>query len=119
MAIEGHIVAACHGCVLVIQWLPAMGVFWFSNGKPEGQLTPQQEKEYEEVNTIFVGVVIGALANHLQDAYLRNKTSKELWDALNNNYGGSDADTELYIIEKYHDYKMVDGKDVVEQAHEI
>jgi hypothetical protein len=43
----------------------------------------------------------------------------DLWDALNNNYGGSDADTELYIIEQYHDYKMVDGKDVVEQTHEI
>jgi hypothetical protein len=24
-----------------------------------------------------------------------------------------------YIIEQYYDYKMVDGKDVVEQAHEI
>jgi hypothetical protein len=38
---------------------------------------------------------------------------------LNNNYGGLDASTELYIIEEYHDYKMVHGKDVVKQAHEI
>jgi hypothetical protein len=28
-------------------------------------------------------------------------------------YGGSDAGTELYIIEQYHDYQMVDGKCVV------
>jgi hypothetical protein len=38
---------------------------------------------------------------------------------LNNNYSGLDASTELYIIEQYHGYKMVDGKDVVKQAHEI
>jgi hypothetical protein len=89
-------------------------VFYVSNGKPEGQLTPQQEKEYEEANIIFIGTVIGALVDHLQDVYLHNKTGKELWDALNNNYSSSDADTELYIIEQYHDYKIVDGKCMVE-----
>jgi hypothetical protein len=38
---------------------------------------------------------------------------------LNNNYNGSDAGTELYIIEQYHYYKMVDGKGMVEQNHEL
>jgi hypothetical protein len=42
-----------------------------------------------------------------------------MWDALNTEYGGSDAGTELYIIEQYHDYQMVDGKSMVTQAHEI
>jgi hypothetical protein len=42
-----------------------------------------------------------------------------MWDTLNTEYGGSDADTELYIIEQYHDYQMVDEKSVVTQAHEI
>jgi hypothetical protein len=87
-----------------------MGVFWVSNGNPEGQLTPEQEKEYEEANTLFVSAVIGAHADHMQDLYLCNKTGKELWGSLNNNYDGSDADNELYIIEEYHNYKMVDGK---------
>jgi hypothetical protein len=42
-----------------------------------------------------------------------------MWDTLNTKYGGSDAVIELYIIEQYHDYHMVDGKSVVTQAHEI
>jgi hypothetical protein len=42
-----------------------------------------------------------------------------MWDTLNTEYGGSDADTEMYIIERYHDYQMVDGKSMVTQAHEI
>jgi hypothetical protein len=47
----------------------------------------------------LVGALIVALADHLQDVYLRNKTGKELWDALNNNYDHSDAGTKMYIIE--------------------
>jgi hypothetical protein len=27
-----------------------------------------------------------------------------MWDTLNTEYGCSDASTELYIIEQYHDY---------------
>jgi hypothetical protein len=34
-------------------WLTAMNVFHVSKGKPEGALTPEQEKEYYHANTIF------------------------------------------------------------------
>jgi hypothetical protein len=42
-----------------------------------------------------------------------------MWDTLNTEYGGSNADIELYIIEQYHNYQMVDEKSVVTHAHEI
>jgi hypothetical protein len=71
-------------------------------------------KSISVLTTCGVTVVIGALADHVQDVYLYNKTGKELWNALNNIYGGLDAGTELYIIVQYHDYKIVDGKGVVE-----
>jgi hypothetical protein len=51
--------------------------------------------------------------------YLHYKIAKEIWDTLNTEYRGSDAGTELYIIEQYHDYQMVDGKSVLTQAYEI
>jgi hypothetical protein len=44
-------------------------------------------------------VVVEVFAETLQDTYLRYKTTKEMWDTLNIEYGGSYADTELYIIE--------------------
>jgi hypothetical protein len=44
---------------------------------------------------------------------------KKMWDTQNTEYGGSDAGTELYIIEQYHDYQMIGEKSVVTQAHEI
>jgi hypothetical protein len=75
-----------------------------SEGKPEGELSPEKEKEYSKSNTIFYGAVVGVLVETLQDTYLCYKTTKEVWDTLNTKYGGSDAGTELYIIEQYHDY---------------
>jgi hypothetical protein len=60
----------------VTLWLTAISVFWVSNGKSKGQLTAEHEKAYEEANTPFVGAVIGALTDHMQDVYLHNNTSK-------------------------------------------
>jgi hypothetical protein len=76
-----------------------MNMFWVSEGKPEGELTPEKEKAYSEANTIFCGALVGVLVDTLQNTYLRYKTAKEMWDTLNTEYGGLDASTELYIIE--------------------
>jgi hypothetical protein len=84
-----------------------MDVFWVFNGKLESQLTVEHEKTYEEANTLFVSMVIRVLVDHLQDVYFHKKISNHMWDALNNDYGGSDTDTELYIIEQYHNYLML------------
>jgi hypothetical protein len=88
----------------VTLWLTAMNIFWVSEGKPEGELTPEKEKAYSEANTIFYNVVAEVLTETLQDTYLHYKIGKEICDTLNTKYGGSDADTELYIIEQYHNY---------------
>jgi hypothetical protein len=37
----------------VTLWLTVMNVFWVSEGKPEGELSLEKEKEYSEANTIF------------------------------------------------------------------
>jgi hypothetical protein len=103
----------------VTLWLTIMNVFWVSKGKTEGELTPEKEMEYSEANATFCGAVVRVLVETMQDTYFRYKTDKEMWETLNTAYGGSDADTELYIIEQYHDYYMVDEKCVVTQAHEI
>jgi hypothetical protein len=99
--------------VKVMLWLTGMNVFWVSEGKPAGQLIAEQEKAYGEVNTIFVGAMIGVHADLLQDMYLYHNTGKDIWDVLNADYRGSNAGTELYIIEQYHDYKMVDSRNMV------
>ena len=94
-------------------WLTAMNVFHVSKGRPEGPLTPEQEKEYDHANTIFTGAVLSALVDRLVDANMQYTDGKELWDALTTKYGASDAGSDLYIMESFHDYKMVDNRSIV------
>jgi hypothetical protein len=47
------------------------------------------------------------------------KVGKELWDALDAKFGVADASSELYIMESFHDFKMVKDLHVVQQAHEM
>ena len=59
------------------------------------------------------------LYNTLYNVYSLIKTSKELWDSLDQKYKTEDAGTEKFIVGKLLDYKMVDSKTVLSQVQEI
>jgi hypothetical protein len=105
--------------IMVKLWLTAMNVFHVSKVKHEGGLTPEEEKKYDEANTIFTGAVLSILVDHLVDANMQYTDGKELWDALSTTYGASDTDSDMYVMESFHDYKMADNRPIVEEAHEI
>ena len=67
-------------------------------------------------DNLFRGTVISVLAENLVDFYLTT-SGKELWDALETKYGVSDTGSELYVMKQFCDYKMVDDRSIVEQAH--
>ena len=69
-------------------------------GKPE-QFTPEEGSAFDE-------------ADNLVDSYIRLPTGKALWDALEAQYGVSDAGSELYVMEQFLDYRMVEDHSVVE-----
>jgi hypothetical protein len=102
----------------MILWLTAMNYSHVAQGKPK-QFTPEEERMFDVADNLFRGAVIGALANKYVDSYLTCTSTKELWDALDEKFGVSDAGSELYIMEQLFDYKMVENRLVVEQAHEI
>ena len=60
-------------------WLTAMNVFHVSKGRPEGPLTPEQEKEYDHANTMFTGAILSALVDRLVDANMQYTDGKQLW----------------------------------------
>ena len=59
------------------------------------------------------------LYNTLYNVYSLIKTSKELWDSLDQKYKTEDAGTEKFIVGKLLDYKMVDSKTMLNQVQEI
>jgi hypothetical protein len=63
--------------------------------------------------------VNGSLANKYVDSYLTCTSVKELCDVLDEKFSVFDTGSKLYIMEQLFDYKMVENRPVVEQAHEI
>ena len=59
------------------------------------------------------------LADRLVDVYMHIIDAKELLDALVAKYDATDAGSELYTMESFHDFRMVNNHSVVEQAHEV
>ena len=100
-------------------WLPVMNVFWVAGVTPTGMITPEQEKAFRDATVVFVGAVLSVIGDKLVDAYLHVRVAKDLWEALESKFGATDAGSEMYTIEQFHDYKMVENRSVLEQAHEI
>ncbi|XBJ11327.1 hypothetical protein VPH35_016037 [Triticum aestivum] len=95
-----------------------MNVFWVT-GVSTGTIAPEQEKAFKEATVVFLGAVLSVIGDKLVDAYLHVHVAKDLWEALESKFGAADAGSEMYIIEQFHDYKMVENRPVLEQAHEI
>ena len=51
-------------------------------GKPEGVLTTEEQKKYDDANNLFVGCIISNLSNGLVRVYIDETEAKTLCDAL-------------------------------------
>ena len=102
-----------------VLWLTAMNVFWVAGVTPTGTIAPEQEKAFREATVVFLGALLSVIGDKLVDAYLHVHVAKDLWEALESKFGATDAGSEMYIMEQFHDYKMVENRPVLEQAHEI
>ena len=63
---------------------------------------------------IFIEYVLSILSDHLCDVYMNIKSATELWEALEHKFGAIDVGHELYVMEKYHNFKMVKNRSIVE-----
>ena len=79
----------------------------------------RREKKFTNVNHVFVECVIIVLHDRLVDVYMHITDAKELWDALVAKYDATDAGSELYTMDSFHDFRMVNNRSIVEQAHEV
>jgi hypothetical protein len=100
-------------------WFTAMHIWDTRLGKPEGDLSAEEQKKFYDANNLFVGCIISNLSDGLVRVYIEETDAKTLWDALVAKYDATDASNELYLMESFHDYRMVNNRSVVEQAHEV
>ena len=65
------------------------------------------------------GRILSALSDSLYDVYLSAKSTKELWDNLEFEYGLDDAGVEWFNIASFLRYIMVDDKPINDQLHQF
>ena len=96
----------------VTLWLTVMNIMQAVQGSPNSSLQRRGDN-------LFRDAIISVQPKNLVDTYLTLSMGKDVWDALEAKFGVSDAGSELYVMEQFYDYKMVDDRSVVEQTHEI
>ena len=84
-----------------------------------GPHPPEEERAFQHADTMFKAAILSVLGDSILDAYVPLQTSKEMWDALEAKYEISKAGSELYVMEQFHDYRMVDDRSIVQQAYKI
>ena len=61
-----------------ILWLTTMNCFDAAKGKPEGELTPAEEKAFQEADTLLRGAILSVLGENIVDSYLPIATGKDM-----------------------------------------
>lgn len=76
-------------------------------------------ESYQAKNFNCCGRILSMLSDKFYDIYMHHTSARTLWETLEKKYSVPDAGKDLYLVEKYHDFKMTNGKSVVEQTHEL
>ncbi|KAK3006750.1 hypothetical protein RJ639_015521 [Escallonia herrerae] len=79
----------------------------------------RERLRWDQDDEICRGNILNGMSNTLFDAYHTVKTAKELWNQLERRYITEDATSKMFIVSKFFDYKMLDGRSVMEQFNEI
>ena len=65
------------------------------------------------------GHILNALSDRLFDLYTNTKSAKEIWNALENTYKAEEEGTKKFLISEYFNFKMLDGKPLLDQIHDL
>ena len=76
-------------------------------GIPAGEHSPEERRKFTDANNLLVRCVINVLADRLVDVYMHITDAKLIWDKLVAKYDATDAGNELYTMESFHDFRMV------------
>jgi hypothetical protein len=76
--------------------------------RTEPPLSPEEESKFSEADNLLKLSLISVIDESMVPLYMDMPTGKDMWDALQPKFGVPDAGSELYIMEQFYDYKMVD-----------
>ena len=112
-------------------WLMELGLYWVLTEEPPA---PQGEAVLDEVertrldalrarwekaNASALARLLAVLSNRLFDVYVSFGEARKVWTELNDKYAESDNGNESFMVASYLNFRMGDGRSVMEQIHEL
>ncbi|XP_028806167.1 uncharacterized protein LOC114761025 [Neltuma alba] len=79
----------------------------------------RERQKWENDDYICIGHILNSLCDALFDVYQDTTSTKDLWDKLEARYMQEDDTSKKFLVTRFNSYKMVDGKSIMEQMHEI
>ncbi|KAL0344271.1 UNVERIFIED_CONTAM: hypothetical protein Sangu_1314500 [Sesamum angustifolium] len=73
--------------------------------------------KYEKDNRTVRGHLLNYMTNTLFDLFVNHKSARTIWNTLESRYGG-DAGRKKYVVGKWLQFQIVDGKSIMDQVHE-
>ncbi|KAK4382544.1 hypothetical protein Sango_2861300 [Sesamum angolense] len=74
--------------------------------------------KYEKDNRTVRGHLLNYMTNTLFDLFVNHKSARTIWSTLESRYGGDDAWRKKYVVGKWLQFQIVDGKSIMDQVHE-
>ncbi|KAL0405667.1 UNVERIFIED_CONTAM: hypothetical protein Slati_3880600 [Sesamum latifolium] len=74
--------------------------------------------KYDKDNKMVRGHLLNHMTNTLFDLFVNHKSARAIWNTLESRYGGDDASRKKYIVGKWLQFQIVDGKPTMDQVHE-
>uniref|UniRef100_A0A1S4CWN7 Zinc finger, CCHC-type n=1 Tax=Nicotiana tabacum TaxID=4097 RepID=A0A1S4CWN7_TOBAC len=79
----------------------------------------RERMKWDNDDYICRGYILNGMSDALFDIYQHVETAKELWDTLENKYMSEDAFSKKFLVSQFNNYKMVEGRSIMDQFHEI
>jgi hypothetical protein len=111
-------------------WLTDLKLFWVvTSDVPEAAsddtdvaakaIALAEKAKWDKANEACLSRLLNVLSNRLFDVYSGFTSAKGLWTELDNEFSEVDNGNESFTTENYLNYKIADGRSVMEQLKEI
>jgi hypothetical protein len=87
--------------------------------KEETDADVRAKQKWENDDYICRGHILNGMSDSLFDVYQKEPTAKGLWEKLEARYMAEDASSKKFLVSRFNNYKMIDGRPVMEQLYEL
>ncbi|XP_074305001.1 uncharacterized protein LOC141639923 [Silene latifolia] len=74
-------------------------------------------KKFDKDNKLVRCQLLNNMTDTLFDLFMVHTSSKLIWESLEAKYGADDAGKKKYVVGKWLQFQMVDGKPIMDQVH--